>query len=211
MTHNGGGRPIQETGDNHLLGGAGADRLIGGDGDDDLRGAAGQDALVSLGGGDRLDGGSGDDTLVGMGAGAGPAAELTGGAGADTFVIAPQLGTSAGVTIKDFALVDDLINLDGVYTDASGSAVDESVFESAITDANTNFNADSAEIDLSQFFVEDPNNPDSYAAAEGTLTIQFQDNLVDGSFSSGEINYAENNPLDSETWWQSLLSDGGLI
>jgi RTX calcium-binding nonapeptide repeat (4 copies) len=52
-------------GDDRLVGGAGADKLIGGTGDDVLIGRAGADSLFGGPGNDRLIGGSGNDSLHG--------------------------------------------------------------------------------------------------------------------------------------------------
>ncbi|MEX0386269.1 beta strand repeat-containing protein [Spiribacter onubensis] len=211
FVHNGGGRPIQETGSNNLLGGSGGDRLIGGDGDDDIRGGAGDDVLVSLGGADSLDGGIGDDTLIGMGVGAGPAV-LTGGAGADTFVIAPQSMGGSGVTIKDFDLVDDLINLDGVYTDNAGTAFTDSDLFTTILSSSPDFAADEVEIDLSDFFVENGGNTGSYSPGEGTLKIEFDGDIKPSDFNfNANVPYAADNPVGQTTWWNDLLDNGGLI
>jgi hypothetical protein len=63
-------------GDDILVGGAAADKLIGGPGDDELNGRGGNDVLI---------GGSGDDTLIG-----GPGNDiLQGGTGHNTLVGGP--------------------------------------------------------------------------------------------------------------------------
>jgi hypothetical protein len=54
-----------DPGDDRLVSGAGADKLIGGPGDDALYGRAGNDWLFGGPGGDRLVGGLGDDVLRG--------------------------------------------------------------------------------------------------------------------------------------------------
>ncbi len=215
FVHNGGGRPVQETTANYLLGKDADDRLIGGLGDDDIRGGAGNDVLASMGGKGLLDGGSGDDVLVGFGLGSGDATELTGAAGADTFVIAPQEGVSAGVTIKDFSLDDgDLINIDGLLKNLSGEAASSvEVFNSL---QNIDYLNDAAEIDLSGFFVAetDSDTPAEYTAAEGVLRIEFATDVQNGSFDNGTITatdlFTDSNPVGSTAWWQDLMNDGGL-
>jgi Ca2+-binding RTX toxin-like protein len=52
-------------GDDELVGGAGADKLIGGPGDDELAGRGGNDLLIGGPGADTLVGGAGDDILRG--------------------------------------------------------------------------------------------------------------------------------------------------
>jgi Ca2+-binding RTX toxin-like protein len=211
LIHNGGGRPIQETGDNYVLGKNADDRLIGGDGDDDLRGGGGDDVLVSLGGADALSGDSGDDTLIAFGFGTGAPAELSGGQGADTFVIVPQANSSTGVTIKQFSLVEDLINLDGLLN-ASGDAFMSADLTAAIEAITVDDANNALEIDLSDFFLQDPDDADSMVSANGVLRIEFQDdvNNTDNNPSSS-INYTNDNPVAQTDWWNDLLNDGGLI
>ena len=88
-----------------IVGGAGADTLIGGGAGDRLLGGAGSDSLVGGGGGDTLSGGEGFDVLV---ADAGDAT-LTGGSEGDIFVI----GRGAGrVTITDYDVSGVVEHLD---------------------------------------------------------------------------------------------------
>ena len=103
--------PVEEGGNDILLGGFGNDTIYGGGGDDWLRGGAGRDALYGetgndlLNGGwhdDALFGGAGDDTLVG---GFGDDL-LTGGEGNDRFVIGHRWGED---TITDFTGGEDVI------------------------------------------------------------------------------------------------------
>lgn len=106
-------------GDEYLVGGSGDDRLFGGDGADRLIGNDGDDVLVSQGGDDILMGGDGDDLLVVFGdANAGASAvTLRGGAGSDEFIIAPSAGFVREVTVADFFVSEDLIDLSAVYLD----------------------------------------------------------------------------------------------
>ena len=87
------------SGDDALFGGAGDDTLAGGFGDDELVGGTGADLLQGGWGNDLLDGrdsddgfdylngGEGDDTLI-----AGRGDYLSGGGGADRFVVARDFG-----------------------------------------------------------------------------------------------------------------------
>jgi hypothetical protein len=105
-----------------LFGGSGRDLLYGGNGNDQLFGGIvagdlsfnpfsdGVDRLIGGGGNDYLDGGIGSDYLDGSDAtlrGAGELDLLTGGEGADTFVLGNQVGayyTQGGVS-QDFAVM----------------------------------------------------------------------------------------------------------
>ena len=102
----------------------GQDQLYGGAGDDILEGGAGNDVL---------DGGSGNDILIGVqteqGRGAGTVDVLTGGGGADTFVLGDRSGTyymqGGGVAsewgdhalITDFNGSQDILQLNGSAND----------------------------------------------------------------------------------------------
>ena len=109
-------------GSEYLVGGSGDDRLFGGDGADRLIGNEGDDVLVSQGGDDFLNGGAGDDVLVAFGnAGAGESAvTLQGGAGQDDFVVSPSEGFAREVTIADFFVGEDLIDLSAFRVDDGG-------------------------------------------------------------------------------------------
>ncbi|NHQ72996.1 calcium-binding protein [Roseovarius gahaiensis] len=123
-------------GDDHLSGGDGADVLIGGAGQDTLIGGAGGDfiesanivdeaaLLASIKGadnpgdldfgyalpgtsddGDIADLGPGDDTIV-----AGSDDSVTGGSGADEFVLGDWIEGGRPVVIEDFDIAEDLIS-----------------------------------------------------------------------------------------------------
>ncbi|MEL6383120.1 MAG: glycerophosphodiester phosphodiesterase family protein [Cyanobacteria bacterium J06626_18] len=104
-------------GDNDTIFGEGGDDRIGGKGgDDSLFGGDGDDALWGDDGDDILRGGAGNDRLTGD--------DRSGGAGADTFVLAAGEGTD---TITDFEVGTDFIGLaDGLTFAAlsfSGDAI----------------------------------------------------------------------------------------
>jgi Ca2+-binding RTX toxin-like protein len=112
-----------------LNGGAGNDTLNGGNDSDTLVGEAGADRLVGGSGYDSIDGGAGNDTLIGVstttGFGLYETDYLTGGKGADTFVLgdANRIYYSDGnpatkdnydyAQIFDFNASQDVIQLKG--------------------------------------------------------------------------------------------------
>ena len=104
-----GGNDILDGGEGNddLWGGDGNDTLYGGNGDDALWGGAGNDILMGGAGSDKLDGGAGNDILN---AGSGATNTLTGGAGADRFVLSPG-ETPLIVTITDFETGRDKLDL----------------------------------------------------------------------------------------------------
>ena len=210
FVHNGGGRPIQETGSNLVRGQGGDDRFIGGDGDDDLQGGAGSDILVSVGGEDRLAGGTGDDTLIALGTGAGKAV-LEGGEDRDTFVVAPESGTPVDVRILDFDAEEDLINLDGLYASDAGDGVDSSALIEAISELDADGGV--AEIELDGFFVvnrsqdDDAQTDDGYSPVSGKIEVTFSAGSIPSNF---EGLFTEQNPVASSDWWNDLIDAGGL-
>lgn len=108
--------------DDVLVGTKGNDLLYGGDGNDRLLGQKGNDLLDGGAGNDTIDGGAGNDLIRGYAVGgemhifgeSGPhqVDDLTGGAGADTFVMTDQNGNPG-------YLNDDLLNAD--VRDARGN------------------------------------------------------------------------------------------
>ncbi|NEO90072.1 MAG: calcium-binding protein [Moorea sp. SIO3G5] len=83
------------SGNDSLSGGSGNDSLSGGSGNDSLSGDSGNDSLFGGLGNDSLSGGDGNDRIVGVdptsnNPGVNEIDILTGGAGADTFVIGDQ-------------------------------------------------------------------------------------------------------------------------
>jgi Ca2+-binding RTX toxin-like protein len=108
-----------------LRGGAGNDFLSGGNGNDEFYGEGGNDSMWGGNGTDSLNGGAGKDFLNGYGGGVGEMDGLTGGAGADTFVLGDSstafyLGSNLGerASIFDFNLAEgDTIQLHGSASD----------------------------------------------------------------------------------------------
>ncbi|MCC5628088.1 pre-peptidase C-terminal domain-containing protein [Nostoc sphaeroides CHAB 2801] len=109
---------------NTLNGRAGDDSIIGGSGDDILNGEEGDDRLRSGLDNDRLNGGSGDDVLISVFAGGFPGGNLlppglgetdtlTGGTGADRFILGDFINVyyddnnSANPGFGDFATITD--------------------------------------------------------------------------------------------------------
>ena len=107
-------------GNDELFGSFGKDKLDGGDGADVLYGQDGNDTLNGNRGNDRLIGETGRDTLIGYGGVGSERDSLTGGVGADRFVIGSKgdggifyLG-SGYATITDFSARDgDRIQISG--------------------------------------------------------------------------------------------------
>lgn len=88
----------ENSGDNVLFGGPGADTLYGGSGNDELLGQSDDDDLYGGDGSDNLYGGKGDD-------------ELVGGLGADTYWFAPGEGTDLVYAYNQ--LQEDFIKFNG--------------------------------------------------------------------------------------------------
>jgi Ca2+-binding RTX toxin-like protein len=93
------------TGSSSLIGGQGNDSLSGGGGADRIDGNQDNDLLSGGGGTDLLFGGDGDDLIDG---GAGRYDKLTGGTGADTFVVRP--GNDHDI-VRDFVSGEDRVDL----------------------------------------------------------------------------------------------------
>lgn len=106
----GGGNAI---GNDFMFGGNGDDNLDGGYGDDNLYGEDGNDNLYGFFGNDTLNGGAGDDRIKGsfLHSGINEIDRLTGGVGADTFVLGTNsYGEVASYYIGDnrnYALITD--------------------------------------------------------------------------------------------------------
>jgi len=100
---------ILGSGNDTVLSGAGDDLVFGGDGDDIIFTNEGDDRVFGNGGSDRIQGGQGDDILNGgagndqLNGGSTGNDTLTGGIGADRFLIATNFGLD---TITDFSLAE---------------------------------------------------------------------------------------------------------
>lgn len=138
------------------------DKLDGGNGDDVLTGASNDDLLLGGSGHDVLKGGAGNDILVGFGGNAWEEDTLTGGSGADTFVLGQMAGdfgyipgvttfykkTSGFATRDGHAKIQDFNRLEGdklhvygqssnyrlSYQSISGDAAIDTVIRYADTD-----------------------------------------------------------------------------
>lgn len=137
-----------QNGDDTLNGGIGNDELYGRDGNDALWGEADNDLLHGQNGNDALNGGDGNDTLFGGagsdtldgqagndilqgsdGVGAGQIDRLTGGVGADRFIlgIADALfydnGNSTTAGTSDYALITDFNPAEGDVVQLQGASI----------------------------------------------------------------------------------------
>ncbi len=109
---------LGERGADTLTGGTGNDTLNGGLDDDLLLGSSGLDLLVGAFGRDALFGGNGNDILIG-GAGADT---LQGGQGEDIFRY--RNVSEFGDVILDFSILEDVIDVSGIFQGVSGSFSD---------------------------------------------------------------------------------------
>ncbi|MEJ0040526.1 MAG: tandem-95 repeat protein [Gammaproteobacteria bacterium] len=166
----GGGQVLHGyAGDDRIVAGAGDDTLFGYDGHNVLLGNDGNDTLVSNAGQDTLIGGAGNDKLVVFGDGASgndSTVDLHGGTGNDVFVIAPQTGFDRDVSIHDFVIGEDKIDLSWLRVQDGGTVRELMGEDLHLADFAADLQDDgSAQIDLSHFVTE------SGAAISGTLTV----------------------------------------
>lgn len=106
-------------GNDLLQGGAGDDLLEGQRGNNTLEGGDGNDTLNSGRGDSTLDGGSGDDLLIADLTSHGSHL-LTGGTGADTFRVINGITGLGHVSIADFEIGTDVLDLDGAAVASVG-------------------------------------------------------------------------------------------
>lgn len=146
-----------------ILGGDGNDTLRGGKGHDLLEGGAGDDLIYGTPGNNTLEGGEGNDTLdagrhsstLAGGAGddlliadlyVGADHRLSGGAGADTFRLTNTGVGTGSVTISDFDLAQDLLDLGSalaveIGADATGAWLELATGERVILEGLTLWDA----------------------------------------------------------------------
>ncbi|MDJ0726353.1 MAG: calcium-binding protein [Prochloraceae cyanobacterium] len=114
------------TGNDVLIGESGNDRLLGWDGDDTLKGGRGNDVLNGENGNDILVGGGFD--LRGFDLNSKELDTLTGGAGADVFILGDSLGAyyldSFGFEASSFATITDFDALEGDKIQVFGTSQD---------------------------------------------------------------------------------------
>ncbi len=121
-------------GNDNIDGGEGNDRIFAGRGNDNLNGSDGNDRIFGGRGNDSLNGGNGNDRLIGVNSrssspGLGELDVLTGGAGADAFILGDEVevfyaestdlltGTDGYTLITDFTPGEDTIQLKGTAAD----------------------------------------------------------------------------------------------
>lgn len=141
------------------------------EGDDWLDGGSGNDTLVSVSGQDTLSGGDGNDLLVVFGdgahAGTGHEVQLYGGLGEDVFAIAPLAGFDRDVTLHDFVIGQDRIDLSWLRVMDGASARELTLDDLNLEQLNAELHQDAqTQIDLSQFVTADASVP-----IGGTLTV----------------------------------------
>lgn len=112
------GTPVFSNSDGvNLVGTRGRDSLIGDSGNDTLTGGRGNDVLLGMDGNDVLSGGRGNDILNGYGGSGAEYDTLSGGLGADTFVLGGEWGVSylenGYATITDWNPLVDTIQVQG--------------------------------------------------------------------------------------------------
>jgi Ca2+-binding RTX toxin-like protein len=167
--------------------------LFGHSGNDILVGGGGDDVLSTVGGYDTLIGGDGDDLLVvfgnGESSGPGSGADLYGGLGHDVFMVAPQSGFSRDVSILDFVIGEDKIDLSWLRV------LDGSIArELTVADLNLEqFNSDlheqgDAMLDLGSFVSADGHTPITGSLvvdlAGGASTLTADDFILTAANSS---------------------------
>lgn len=129
-------------GDDELWGHTADDFLSGSEGNDKLYGYSGNDTLMGGSGDDNLSGGEGSDRLDGYATSGTEYDTISGGAGADTFVLGGSWGVSyqdyGYATITDFNYSEgdefevkgsiDQYSLDTTFDWGGGSALDTGVY-----------------------------------------------------------------------------------
>jgi len=177
-----------DAGDDIVDGGPGNDEILGLAGNDNLRGGTGDDVLNGGAGNDELRGGAGDDTLIAGGIGLG-INELTGGLGADRFVVTAELNQNPFIdrtSINDFsALEGDVFEIQGLigYDPATDLLLDFIEVETGVGET--------------VFYI----NPIGTGGENGSPALFFPNGLNNVNYGSGA----------SEAQLQQLVSDGILV
>ncbi|MBF9054976.1 hypothetical protein LSUCC1028_12140, partial [Rhodobacterales bacterium LSUCC1028] len=192
-----------------VLGGNANDTLISGFGNDVLAGAQGQDIIVSLGGSDRLYGDAGDDTLLALNSGqlsVNSSVTLEGGIGNDVFVILPTgSNLDFDITISDFSIDDDVINIENLYSsDDMGVTLEAVTVDSILDAAELDILDQTLNIDLSDLYIEN-------GEAVGSLNIEIRfsgPKVLPPDVNQDLINIGLPDNLQSD-WWNSLLIEHG--
>jgi Ca2+-binding RTX toxin-like protein len=125
--NSGNDRLYGSAGKDSLVGGLGRDSLSGGEGNDSLDGGFGRDILYGQSGADSLNGGAGRDYLNGYGRGTEFESDtLTGGTGADTFVLGERFAFYVDLG-DEFARIKDFSREEGDKIKVFGSISDYSL------------------------------------------------------------------------------------
>lgn len=194
-----------EAGDERITGGAGGDTLFSHDGDDWLDGGSGNDTLLTVAGHDTLVGGDGDDTLVVLGdtlsAGNGNEVELHGGSGSDVFMIAPQTGFDRDVTVHDFVIGEDKIDLSWLRILDGDTARELTIEDLGLEQLNAGLHENAEmQIDLGQFVTSD-----THAPVGGILTVVLAGGASTLTDSDFILAASESSLSGQALMWQAYL------
>ncbi|PCJ47382.1 MAG: hypothetical protein COA74_11720 [Gammaproteobacteria bacterium] len=137
-----------------ITGGLGDDIIYGGSGLDTLNGEAGNDTIYGGDDTDTINGGTGTNTIYGglggdifhVGLGTD---EITGGEGADIYIIDATPSGSGSLTITDFDITEDRIDLTGLSDPLNFDFINWTVFglDSAFTVTNSQYSVTLTDVD----------------------------------------------------------------
>jgi Ca2+-binding RTX toxin-like protein len=162
---------IGEAGNDKLFGEAGDDFLSGGGGNNFLDGGTGNDDLSSELGNDTLMGGEGNDTLNGYSAAKTDGTQfdrLTGGAGADTFILGDFQGVSYVESGDGYAVIQDYQAEDRIQINGSFS---QYTLEYKLVDG-----IGSSALDTEIYFTSANNSRDRIAIIQDSTNIALNTN-----------------------------------
>jgi len=219
--------------DDALYGDNGNDTLIGGDGNDLLFGGAQNDLLNGGSGNDTIEGGYGFDTLNG-GAGndtiyATEGSTLTGGLGADSFIVEEDLSDTLVPRITDFDPAVDSLHIDltpedgddGAFTlvdRADGLGQDLFLGDKLVVEllGNNDIQLDDINITVRLPFTEDGSSEYTIGNSEtdiGTQVIgSYGDDIITGSDGGDAIaGRGGSDLIDGGAGNDTLFGDGGYI